>query len=105
MTAALCIHCKMPPERREQAATGLIMWICPTCQNRGEATRCETRAQASWGLVNDEDMPRHNCKGAGIPRLFMSGGKWGSRCAACDFVDHGYGSLEGARAGWCRSMR
>lgn len=105
MTAPLCIHCQLPPERRQQDCTGLVMWICPVCNNRGEATSSERRALASWGLVNDEDMPRHSCKGDGVPRIFASGGKWGARCGCCDFVDHGYATIEAARAGWCRELR
>lgn len=105
MTAPLCIHCQLPPERRQQEASGLVMWICPVCNNRGEATPCERRALGSLGLVNDADMPRHNCKGEGVPRIFASGGKWGARCACCDFVDHGYATVEGARAGWARATR
>lgn len=105
MTACACIHCQVPPERRKQEGTGLVMWICPVCNNRGEATPSESRALASWNLVNDEDMPRHTCMGQGVARFFISAGKWGSRCPCCDFVDHGYGSLEGARAGWARAAR
>lgn len=105
MAALPCIHCQLPPERRQQAETGRVMWICPACNNRGEAVVCERRALASWSLVNDEDMPRHNCKGAGVPRFFTSGGQWGARCPCCDFVDHGYATIEGARAGWCRALR
>lgn len=102
---AHCIHCQVPPERRQQPGTGLVMWICPVCNNRGEATPVESRALASWGLVNDREMPLHTCKSQGVPRFFIGGGKWGSRCAACGFVDHGYGSLEGARAAWARAVR
>ena len=39
------------------------------------------------------------------PRFFMRAAKWGSRCAGCDFVDHGYATIEGARAGWARATR
>ncbi|HFH4653110.1 hypothetical protein [Pseudomonas aeruginosa] len=103
--AVPCIHCRVPPERRLQEETGRIMWICPLCSNRGEAVACERRALASWQLVNDEDMPRHTCKGEGVPRFFVSRERWGSRCPCCDFVDHGYATLEGARAGWARAVR
>lgn len=105
MPAVSCIHCNVQPERRLQEATGRIMWICTLCSNRGEAVTCERRALASWGLVNDPDMPLHSCKGEGVPRFFASCGQWGSRCPCCDFVDHGYGSVEGARAGWARAVR
>lgn len=103
MTAPLCIHCQVPPERRQQSCTGLVMWICPVCNNRGDATPVEGRAMYSWNLVNDRDMPPHACQGHGAPRFFVSGGKWGSRCAHCGLVDHGYGSIEGARAAWARA--
>lgn len=102
MPVALCIHCQAPPERREKG--DLVMWICPLCNNRGEAA-CERRALASWNLVNDEDMPLHTCKGKGVARFFVSRDQWGSRCHCCDFVDHGYATLEGARAGWARAVR
>lgn len=105
MTACLCIHCQLPPARREQAGTGLVMWICPVCNNRGEATPSEARALSSWQLVNDADMPPHTCKAKAQPRFFISAAKWGSRCPGCDFVDHGYATIEGARAGWARATR
>lgn len=105
MTPAACLHCGVAPERRQQASTGLVMWICPVCSNRGEATTSEARALSSWHLVNDADMPAHDCKGAGVPRFFVQRGQWGARCPACDYVDHGFGSIEGARAAWVRSMR
>lgn len=100
-----CIHCQLPPERRQQAGTGLVMWICPVCNNRGEATPSEARALSSWQLVNDADMPPHTCKAPAPLRFFISAAKWGSRCPGCDFVDHGYATLEGARAGWARATR
>ncbi|HCE6978419.1 TPA: hypothetical protein NHP34_006068 [Pseudomonas aeruginosa] len=105
MTAAPCIHCQLPPQRRAQEATGLVMWICPACNNRGDATPSESRALSSWNLVNDADMPVHTCKAQGVPRFFISGSKWGARCPGCDFVDHGYATIEGARAGWARATR
>lgn len=105
MPAASCIHCQVAPERREQPGTGLVMWICPVCNNRGEATPCEARALSSWHLVNDADMSLHTCRAKSVPRFFISGAKWGSRCPGCDFVDHGYATIEGARAGWARATR
>ncbi|MFG9836394.1 hypothetical protein [Pseudomonas aeruginosa] len=86
MAAVLCIHCQVPPERRQQEGTGLVMWICPVCNNRGEVTPSEGRALASWNLVNDEDMPRHTCIDQGVPRFFISGGKWGSRATSSTMV-------------------
>lgn len=105
MTAQLCIHCQVPPTRRQQTGTAFVMWICPVCNNRGEATPSEARALSSWQLVNDPDMPPHTCKAKEQPRFFMRDAKWGSRCAGCDFVDHGYATIEGARAGWTRATR
>jgi hypothetical protein len=104
MTTVLCIHCSSAPIERRQEGTGLIMWICALCSNRGDATRCAARAKASWQLVNDPDMPVHTCKAKATPRFFMSGGKWGSRCPGCDFVAPGYATIEGARSAWARSM-
>lgn len=105
MNACPCQHCATAPERRHQVETGLIMWICPACNNRGEASTSEARAIASWHLVNDQDMPAHNCKGEGVARFFSRGGKWGARCPVCDYVDEGYATIEGARAGWARAVR
>ncbi|MNJ09773.1 hypothetical protein D3C81_1474970 [compost metagenome] len=105
MSALPCLHCSVAPERRHQVESGRVMWICPVCNNRGEAHPVEARALSSWNLVNDADMPAHTCKANGVARFFSSGGQWGSRCAGCDFVDHGYATIEGARAGWARAVR
>jgi hypothetical protein len=105
VSAVACLHCQAAPERRQHPTTLLVMWICPVCSNRGEAHPVESRALASWQLVNDADLPLHNCKQQGAARFFMRGGRWGSRCACCDFVADGYATIEGARAGWARAVR
>lgn len=105
MAALACLHCGVAPERRHQESTGLIMWICPVCNNRGDAHPVESRALAAWHLVNDPEFPLHTCKGQGIARFFIRSACWGSRCPCCDFVDEGYATIEGARAGWARAVR
>jgi hypothetical protein len=74
------------------------------CKHRGEVSTSPARAQASWNLVNDADLPRHGCKAAPAPRFRQRDGLWGAYCS-CGFDDAGYHSLEGARAGWARSLR
>lgn len=81
------------------------MWICPACNNRGEAHPVEARALASWQLVNDADLPLHACKGKGIARFFTRGGRWGARCGCCDLVIDGIATIEGARASWASEAR
>lgn len=105
MSSTLCQHCSVAPERRHQESTGLVMWICPICNNRGDATPSEARALASWDLVNDPEFPLHTCKDQGVARFFSRAARWGSRCPCCDFVDEGYATIEGARAGWARAVR
>lgn len=105
MTAPACLHCAAAPERRHQESTGLIMWICPVCNNRGDAHPVEARALATWHLVNDPEFPLHTCKGQGVARFFTRGGKWGARCACCDFVTEGIATIEGARASWASAVR
>lgn len=105
MTAVDCIHCATAPERRHQVETGRYMWICPACNNRGEASPSESRALASWQLVNDEDLPPHSCRGKGLARFFSRAGKWGARCPGCDLVIDGIATIEGARASWPSAAR
>lgn len=105
MTAVPCVHCEIPPERRHQVETGRYMWICPACNNRGEAHPVESRALASWQLVNDADLPVHTCKGQGVARFFNRGGAWGARCGCCDLVIAGIATIEGARASWASAAR
>lgn len=105
MTAVACLHCSAGPVRRHQPETGLYMWICPACNNRGDASPSEARALSTWQLVNDADLPVHGCKGEGVARFFIRGGKWGARCGCCDLVIAGIATIEGARAAWARMTR
>ena len=105
MTASACLHCGAAPERRQQLASGFFLWVCTACNNRGEVHPSEARALASWHLVNDPELSTHTCKGKGVARFFIRSARWGSRCPACDFVDEGYATIEGARAGWARAAR
>lgn len=100
-----CSQCGNPPERRLDPQAGRRVYACPGCRHRGEVTTCEVAAAASWELINDPDMDRHTCKAAMLPRYFETGGKWGARCRGCGHEVEGFGSLQGARAGWARSMR
>lgn len=105
MVALACLHCSVAPQRRHQVSTGRFMWICEVCNNRGEAHPVESRALASWNLVNDPDLPPHKCKGQGLARFFTRGGRWGARCGCCDFVLDGIATIEGARASWASAAR
>lgn len=105
MAAPLCLHCQTPPERRHQVEPPRYMWVCPACSNRGEASPSESRALASWQLVNDEDLPAHGCQQKGRARFFVRGGKWGARCPGCDLVIEGIATIEGVRASWASASR
>ena len=105
MACVDCLQCGGSPERRHQPGSGLFLWVCAVCSNRGEVHPSESRALASWNLVNDPELPPHTCKGKGVARFFIRSASWGSRCPCCDFVDEGYATIEGARAGWARAVR
>ena len=101
-----CRHCDSAPERREDSASGRVMFICPVCNHRGVATigEAENYARATWARANDPSLPRHTC-GEGAPRFKQREGKWFVACSACSHVTGGFMSIEGAVAGWLRGTR
>ncbi|WP_213159223.1 hypothetical protein [Pseudomonas aeruginosa] len=104
MAVVACSQCGTMPIHRVDPDRGFQVYACPECKHRGEVSTSPARAQASWNLVNDADLPRHGCKAAPAPRFRQRDGLWGAYCS-CGFDDAGYHSLEGARAGWARSLR
>lgn len=105
MTVLACSQCGGAPERRLGPESGRRMYACPGCRHHGDATLSEEGARGSWQLINDPDLPPHNCKDGRPPRFFMRAGAWGARCTGCGFESAGFGSIGGAIAGWVRSMR
>lgn len=101
MTLPACIHCDQDPERRER--DGRVMFICPVCNARGDAATCETWAAASWRQVNRDDLPIHGC--GHRPRFKAREGKWWACCTGCQHLTGGFMSIQGAVAGWARSLR
>lgn len=99
-----CSQCGAAPERRADEERGLVMYACPACLHHGGAFRCERRAVAGWGLVNDPDLSRHQCVQASPPRFFQRAAAWGARCG-CGFESVGFATIEGARSGWERGLR
>ncbi|MCW6036809.1 hypothetical protein K4A83_11125 [Spirulina subsalsa FACHB-351] len=79
-----------------------MMFICPVCNSRGEAATCEIWAAATWREVNRE-LPLHTC--GHRPRFKAREGKWWACCTGCQHMTGGFMSLQGAVAGWMRSLR
>lgn len=98
-----CAHCDSAPERREDEATGRIMFICPVCKHRGEASTSEVYSAATWGKANARTLARH-CSD-GVPRFYQKGGEWGVRCTVCGQSGLTIETFEGAVACWLRFLR
>ncbi|MEC8917799.1 MAG: hypothetical protein VX796_09290 [Pseudomonadota bacterium] len=99
-----CAHCGSAPERREDAATGRVLFICPVCRHHAGASICEPHIVGKWNRANDPALPRC-CDGQGVPRFFHRGEKWGTRCSVCSRENHGFMTIEAAVAGWLRTLR
>lgn len=98
-----CLHCASAPERRQSPTSSMIMWICPVCNHRGEASSSEAYSAATWEQANNPELPLYQFQGR--PRFYQRGGLWGVRCTITGAGQHGYHSLSGAVAGWHRLCR
>ncbi|MCK2185722.1 hypothetical protein [Halomonas getboli] len=101
MTLPSCIHCEYAPERRESGDR--VMYICPVCNGRGDASTAEAWAAASWCQVNRDDLSA--CRCGHRARFRARDGQWWACCTGCQHRVGGFMSLQGAVAGWARSLR
>lgn len=100
-----CNCCGTAPERRQSPDGQRVMFICPTCHQRGAASSSEAYARATWERGNNPALPTFDRGRTGRPRFFERDGLWGTRCTVTRHEDHGYLTFDGALAGWMRLCR